>query len=108
LADYCIEIAPDICAPCKGWHSNEGDGLNATDATALADALQREIDSGRTPAYVPKASKDLDRHMDALSAVYGGMHFTTGSGDKPGARFTAENVINFVAFLRASGGFHIR
>ena len=21
LADYCIMIAPDICAPCKYWHT---------------------------------------------------------------------------------------
>ena len=51
LADYCITVAPDTCAPCKYWHSNDGDGLDAAGAGALAEALQKEIDAGRTESY---------------------------------------------------------
>jgi hypothetical protein len=51
LAAYCEKIAPDIASRCQGWHHNDGDGLGADDSVALADALQREIDSGRCEAY---------------------------------------------------------
>jgi hypothetical protein len=51
LANYCCEVAPEITAPCTHWHSNDGDGLDAERAGALAEALQREISAGRTAAY---------------------------------------------------------
>ena len=47
LADYCIKVAPDICAACRYWHSNDGDGLDATEAVILAEALRKEMDAGR-------------------------------------------------------------
>ena len=58
MADYCIRVAPDICAPCKYWHSNDGDGLDAAGALALADALETEIDAGRTEAYARRYASD--------------------------------------------------
>jgi hypothetical protein len=51
LADYCIAVAPDICAACRHWHSNDGDGLDATGALALADALEKEISAKRTEDF---------------------------------------------------------
>jgi hypothetical protein len=48
LAAYCKEVAPEICAPCTYWHSNDGDGLDAAGAIALAEALKKEVDAGRT------------------------------------------------------------
>jgi hypothetical protein len=42
-AFYCVDVAPDICAPCKNWESNDGDGLDADGAAALATALQKEV-----------------------------------------------------------------
>ena len=51
LADYCITVAPDVCAPCKAWHYNEGDGLDAAGAVALADALENEISAKRTEHF---------------------------------------------------------
>jgi hypothetical protein len=39
LARYCNTVAPDICAACRHWHTNDGDGLDAAGAVALADAL---------------------------------------------------------------------
>jgi hypothetical protein len=47
LASYFNLIAPDICASCKYWYSNDYDGLDVAGAVALADALQVEIDAGR-------------------------------------------------------------
>ena len=34
-SDYCITVAPDICAPCKVWHYNDGDGLDSAGAVAF-------------------------------------------------------------------------
>ena len=51
LAEYAIKTAPEICAPCKYWGSNDGDGLDAAGAVALADALQAEVNANRTEAY---------------------------------------------------------
>ena len=54
-------IAPDICAPCEGWHYNEGDGLDAAGAVALAEALQKEIDAGRTESYARRYKSAQER-----------------------------------------------
>ena len=40
LANYCLEVAPDATAACTHWHSNDGAGLSAEGALALADALR--------------------------------------------------------------------
>ena len=51
LARYCQEVAPEITSACRNWHTNDGDGLDAAGALALAEALQKEIDANRTDAY---------------------------------------------------------
>jgi hypothetical protein len=64
LADYCIRVAPDICAKCTYWHSNDGDGLGLCDSVKLADALDAEIASGacaRFSRVYAKAQKALPR-----------------------------------------------
>jgi hypothetical protein len=60
LADYCITVAPDICAACRYWHSNDGDGLDAAGAFALAEALQKEIDAGRTETYARRYASEQE------------------------------------------------
>ena len=64
LANYCNMIAPDICAPCEGWHYNDGDGLNAAGAVALAEALQKEIDAGRTEAFARRYASEQEMMPD--------------------------------------------
>ena len=99
LARYCNMIAPDICAPCKLWHYNDGDGLDALGAAALADALRTEVVAGRAAVYAasvypddaPKAEFDDPPFRDILAEVH------------PFVR----NVTDFVCFLRGSGGFEI-
>jgi hypothetical protein len=61
LADYCIEVAPDITAQCKHWHTNDGDGLDGRNSLLLADALQREIDSGRCKRWGQIRESELER-----------------------------------------------
>jgi hypothetical protein len=50
LWNYCLEVAPDLCAAVNG-HYNDGEGLDADDARTLGIRLQAEIDAGRTAAY---------------------------------------------------------
>ncbi len=59
LADLCCDLAPDICAACEDWHSNNGDGLDATGATALADVLDAALCNGEVDDYVAKHNAQL-------------------------------------------------
>jgi hypothetical protein len=47
ITEYILTVAPDIAAKCKYWDTNDGDGLDAEHAVALADRLDAEIQSGR-------------------------------------------------------------
>jgi hypothetical protein len=84
LADYITDVAPELAKKCRHWHTNDGDGLSKSDAFALADRLQAELDSGRTDIY------------ERAHAPY--------STDYP---FSTTNVREFVAFLRGCGRFEI-
>lgn len=128
LADYCITIAPDTCGPCSHWYSNYGDGLDAVGAVALAEALQKEIDSGRTEVYARKYASEQgclpdevcgfcmggtqypDLHLDTGDLKPGGVkcNWCQGTGHlHPLPPFSTENVTAFIAFLRECGGFSI-
>jgi hypothetical protein len=51
LADYIQHVAPSVFRKCESWHTNDGFGLNSTDALKLADILKNELASGHTHAY---------------------------------------------------------
>ena len=132
LADYCITVAPDICAACKHWHTNDGDGLDAAGAVALAEALENEISAKRTENFerwhtsaremAPNEPCNIcagtgvrtpDPHRDAGDLKEGGIKCNKCQGSgyvRPWAShypFSTENVAGFIAFLRESGGFSI-
>lgn len=46
LAEYITHAHPDLAAACTLWHTNDGDGLDADDAAALADALTEDLNNG--------------------------------------------------------------
>lgn len=56
LAEFCRWLAPEITAPCRYWHSNDGDGLDAAHAKQLSDAIVDAVADGRAAAYI--ASRD--------------------------------------------------
>jgi hypothetical protein len=94
LTCYFLALAPDICAPCKGWHYNDGDGLDSAGAVALADALWAEIDAGRMASYAARTDPALPQF------------------DEPPRRKNALTPLlresrNSPLFLRDSGGFEI-
>lgn len=97
LADYALEVAPEVCAPCKYWGANDGDGLDAAGAIALADALQTEIKSGRTAAYAEREHPiDPDDEFDLPPAQ---------RGKRP--HWFIVRIEELAGFLRDSGGFEI-
>src|SRR5882724_1576204 len=79
LADYCQKVAPEICSRCESWHTNDGEGLNEADALLLAMALQAQVNTNACLMYQQRSTE----------------------------RFEVETVIEFIAFLRDSGGFEI-
>jgi hypothetical protein len=81
---YCNAAAAEIAGKVKRGYSNDGDGLCANDAEALARVLREHLENGRTAAFEARVTKD----------------FGTGV-------FDVELVREFVAFLEASGGFAI-
>lgn len=144
LANLCLEMAPDLCAPCTHWHSNDGDGLDAEGAQALGEFLEARIASGEVAAYVKdyeaaqaaaeKRPCDLCSttgiRTDELGRQYGHPEkVITEPADHPRLGQTGwcngcngegwqeawircypldvENVAEFAAFLKASGGFEI-
>ena len=132
LADYCFSVAPDICAACRYWHSNDGDGLDAAKAFALAKALQKEIDAGRTKFYARRYASEQELMPNEPCDVCAGTGVRKtgphrGAGDlrEGGIKcndcqgagyvcawashypFSTENVAAFAVFLCESGGFSI-
>ena len=72
LADYICHKAPwDIVGKCDFWHSNDGDGLDASAALALAAFLQAEIDSGRCEqyarVYADRDETEPDKQVDLVT-----------------------------------------
>jgi hypothetical protein len=51
LADYCIENHSDIAEKCELWHSNDGDGLDAESAYALAERLFDDLRNGKVAEH---------------------------------------------------------
>lgn len=57
LWSYCEVVQPEMGV--RYGHSNDGDGLDARGAAALAEALTAELDSGRTAQYVAMRDAEL-------------------------------------------------
>jgi hypothetical protein len=59
---YLVEtLCPDEAAACQHWYSNDGDGLDAAGAAALAAKLEERRDAGDVVAYCAQ--------LDALAAA---------------------------------------
>ena len=132
LADYVLSTAPrDLTDRCAYWHSNDGAGLDAEDSVRLADILQAEIDAGRTATYERVYASNQERTPNVPCNICAGTGRRLpiperGAGDvatgikcngcggegtvRPYSTmypFSEENIVNFVRFLRACGGFDI-
>jgi len=114
LWDYCLRVAPSLAGKVKYGHENSGDGLDASDALALAEVLDREIKSGRTAAYALAYERELEALPDEPPPRVGpGDQPCNGCHGKGVVRpwvthyaFSVENVEEWVE-LRYCGGFEI-
>jgi hypothetical protein len=113
LARLCLRVAPDICSQfdSKYWFSNYGYGLDDAGAIALADTLQKQMDS------------DVLKHDDALSGQESAVDrkvfrclklpdglllaFVMPEIVPDGKPWLIEMVRRFIGFLRDCGGFEI-
>jgi len=132
LASYVCEVAPQIADRCAYWHSNDGKGLNNSDAVRLADILQQEINHRRTATYARLRQSKIDMmpnercflcegtgtrkpapHVGAGDLKTDGIkcNYCRGEGhvepSETKCPFNVENVQSFVTFLRGCGGFEI-
>lgn len=124
---YCEELAPDIIPRENLGHLNDGWGLDARDALALACRLATELAFGRTAQYelddrARRAAIPLDtcticggtgRRAEPPQIGPGHLHCNgcDGAGEVPNFAanyvFSTEVVGNFALFLQYSGGFEI-
>ncbi|MCC0007728.1 MAG: hypothetical protein H6876_06340 [Hyphomicrobiaceae bacterium] len=129
LADICVALAPEICAECEHWQSNDGDGLKESSAMALAAVLDARLADGTVAklvadrdawlAALPDEPCDLCQgkgvRSDELAIKNGWDKKPCNACEGKGTvrpwetryQQDEENVREFANFLKASGGFSI-
>jgi hypothetical protein len=128
LWHYCEEIAPDIIPSDNLGHSNDGWGLDARGARALADRLAHELASGRTATYERAYQAEVAALPSETCSICGGIgrraeppqigpgplhcNACDGTGSTPHLathyHFSTEVLGEFELFLRHCGGFEIQ
>jgi hypothetical protein len=93
LVELCQTLASHECEPCTGWLINDGSGLESEDARHLADRLDQLVTVGSAAAYLRA------RHAVTQALPH-------DSPDRH-AQVDADDVNEFIHFLRDSGGFGI-
>jgi len=128
LWDYCCHVDPTLIEKVPHGHSNDGDGLNATDARQLSLKLQQEIDTGRALAYVEQYEKNrqaipkqdctyCDENGERTWQQENGEPYTKTCNACNGTKkvdsweshypINLENIQEFTEFLQHCGGFKI-
>jgi hypothetical protein len=82
LAHLACTLCPKETAACKGWHFNDGDGLDGPGAQALADALQDQLNHGAVAAYVASRNAWLSALPDEQCDICGGTGVRRDEGGK--------------------------
>ncbi len=129
LADICQALAPQICEACEHWQSNDGDGLDADGAAALAAVLEARLADGTVKRLLTERDTMIAEMADVTCDLCNGkgvrsdeLAVANGWDKKPcnacdgkGAVRPWEthypqdedNVREFAAFLKDCGGFEI-
>ncbi|MDR3351484.1 MAG: hypothetical protein LBO00_00375 [Zoogloeaceae bacterium] len=127
LWQYCEEIAPDLIPADNSGHSNNGWGLDASGALALANRLLEAVASGETQKYEERYRAHLEAlPLEPCKICDGTGHRAEPPNTGPGPLscnacggigkrknfatdypFVVDNVREFTAFLRDCGGFNI-
>ena len=123
LWEYCQEQHSDLAMKVENGHSNDGDGLDETDALNLGMLLKQDLVSGKVQAYKDNYEQKLaslpmskcdhcsgtgirnDEYVKGTCNACSGegkvKHFSTNYP------FDVDNVKEFSEFLVNSGGFSI-
>lgn len=133
LWDYCEALTPDLIPEDNLGHYNDGWGLDAAGAKALAERLLEEIESGRTLEYKREYFRELAALPDEACKLCAGTGVrvapaTPVQSDPPTGGsircgkcqgkgkvrpfvtnypFSVQNVREFAEFLSECGGFSI-
>jgi len=130
LWDLLTALVPGLGEKVSKGHYNDGDGLDAEGATALADTLQELLDSGAVTEYIEKRNHTLADLPDVeCEWCHGTGTRTDEVGQKMGMvergwcngcdgkgtvqddrrmyQVALQDVQEFADFVRASGGFEI-
>lgn len=59
LWDYCLELHDDLAGKVENGHMNDGDGLDAYEASLLADRLFSDLETGVTADYEKRRNEHL-------------------------------------------------
>ena len=144
LADYCLEVFPQLTDKCRYWHSNDGDGLDKAHSIRLAKAIEAAVKDGSAEAYIkwrdarvaalPRKECEFCHGKGIRTDKVGKLHHQPekliedkehprygqygwcnacdgrGSVEAWDASYHLElnDLQEFAAFLRDSGGFEIR
>lgn len=103
-----IDAAPEIAAKVAYPWSNDGDGLDGDDATALGDALLRYLDSDEVGRERETASVYPGSDATKTAEIFAGV-FEIPTMHQGESAFQADRdqLRAFCAFLRYCGGFEI-
>ena len=66
LGEYITETFPEIAGACTYWHTNDGDGLDAAGAAALADAIDAAVAGGSAARYVAERDARIAAMPDEI------------------------------------------
>ncbi|SRR5258706_7737665 len=98
-------VDPSITEKCHYWHSCDGDGLDDDNSVALAAALQRHLEPN---GDLSKALADLDKLRSEPEPEWNERDLQTLHNAIADIKFLMEEDIpEFIAFLKQSGGFQI-
>lgn len=131
LWDYCLNVHPQVAEKVQYGHSNDGDGLNSSDAYKLGILLRQDYHSGFAKEYEQRYIKALqklpledckvcqttgvlktvDFQDDNTTQKFQTCNNCEGTGKTKDFTtnypFSAENVKQFAEFCINSGGFSI-
>jgi hypothetical protein len=101
LATYLQDRHATITAPCAGWHTNSGDGLDAAGSAALAAALRSDLLDGSAAAYLVERLDQLGRLPRQRCDLCGGTGVRT---DEVGVQYGYDHRVFNEAEWKWSGG----
>jgi hypothetical protein len=113
LARLCLRVAPGICSQfdTEYWFCNEGYGLDNAGAVALADALEKQIDSDalKYEDALSRQQSAADREVLRRLRLPDGRLLASVMPEliPHGKPWLIRRLREFIVFLRDCGGFAI-